>query len=52
MKKYDELPVCKANNILLPENFRFTKEFSKEYKYTMGESLKKSLLKPRRILIT
>jgi hypothetical protein len=29
---------------LLPEMFRFTKDFSKEYKYTVGESLKKETI--------
>lgn len=44
MAKYDELPVYKASYDLLLEIFRFTKEFSKEYKYTVGESLKKETL--------
>ncbi len=33
-----ELPVYKSSYDLLTEIFRFTKEFSKEYKYTVGES--------------
>ncbi len=37
----DELPVYKATYDLLLAIFQFTKEFSKEYKYTVGESLKK-----------
>ena len=41
MSKYDELPVYKASYDLLLEIFRFTKNFTKEYKYTIGESLKK-----------
>ena len=41
MAKYDELPVYKASYDLLIEIFRFTKDFSREYKYTIGESLKK-----------
>ena len=44
MAKYDELPVYKASYDLLLEIFKFTKEFSKEYKYTVGESLKKETL--------
>ncbi|MBC8213352.1 MAG: four helix bundle protein [Candidatus Marinimicrobia bacterium] len=44
MGKYDELPVYKASYDLLVEIFRFTKNFSKEYKYTVGESLKKETL--------
>ena len=34
------MPVYKASYDLLLEIFQFTKEFSKEYKYTVGESLK------------
>ena len=37
MAKYDELPVFKASYDLLLEIFRFTKEFTKEYKYTVLE---------------
>ncbi len=45
MAQYDELPVYKACYDLLLEIFRFTKEFGREYKYTVGESLKKETLK-------
>ncbi|MBL7046506.1 MAG: four helix bundle protein [Candidatus Marinimicrobia bacterium] len=41
MARYDELPVYKASYDLLVEIFRFTKNFNKEFKYTVGESLKK-----------
>lgn len=41
MAKYDELPIYKASYDLLLEIFRFTKEFYKQFKYTVGESLKK-----------
>jgi len=41
MSKYEELPVYKASYDLLLEIFKFTKNFTKEYKYTIGESLKK-----------
>ena len=44
MAKYDELPVYKASYDMLLEIFRFTKEFSKEYKYSVGESLKKETM--------
>jgi len=44
MSKYDDLPVYKASYDLLLEIFRFTKEFNKEFKYTVGESLKKETL--------
>ena len=40
MTLHSELPVYKASYDLLLEIFQFTKEFSKEYKYTVGESLK------------
>jgi hypothetical protein len=45
MAQYDELPVYKATYVLLLAIFQFTKEFSKEYKYTVGESLKKETIK-------
>ena len=41
MSKYDELPIYKARYYLMLEIFRFTKHFSKECKYTVGESLEK-----------
>jgi hypothetical protein len=44
MAKYDELPVYKASYDLLLAIFQFTKEFGKEYKYTVGESLKKETI--------
>ena len=44
MLQYNELPVYKASYDLLLEIFRFTKDFTKEYKYTLGESLKKETL--------
>jgi hypothetical protein len=40
MGLHNELPVYKACYDLLIEIFQFTKDFSKEYKYTVGESLK------------
>ena len=40
MATYDHLPVYKASYDLLVEIFRFTKNFNREYKYTIGESLK------------
>jgi hypothetical protein len=39
MALHYELPVYKACYDLLLEVFRFTKGFSKEYKYTVGESV-------------
>ena len=44
MAQYNELPVYKATYDLLLAIFKFTKEFSKEYKYTVGESLKKETI--------
>ena len=44
MAHYNELPVYKATYDLLLTIFMFTKEFSKEYKYTIGESLKKETI--------
>ena len=44
MALYHELPVYKATYDLLLGIFRFTKEFGKEYKYTVGESLKKETI--------
>ncbi len=41
---HNELPVYKASYDLLIEIFQFTKEFSKDYKYTAGESLKKEAI--------
>jgi hypothetical protein len=42
MALYSELPVYKATYDLLLGIFRFTKDFGKEYKYTVGEILKKN----------
>ena len=41
MSTYDNLPVYRASYDLLVELFRFTKDFSREYKFTLGESIKK-----------
>jgi hypothetical protein len=46
MATYDELPVYKATYDLLLEMFRFKKDFNKEYKYTVGECLKKETVEP------
>jgi len=40
MSTYDNLPVYKASYDLLLELFCFTKNFSREYKFTLGESIK------------
>ena len=44
MATYDHLPVYKASYDLLVDLFRFTKDFSREYKYTIGESIKKETI--------
>ena len=44
MATYDNLPVYKESYDLLVELFKFTKEFSREYKYTLGESIKKEVV--------
>ena len=41
MALYSDLPVYKSTFDLLLAIFRFTKDFGKEYKYTVGESLMK-----------
>ena len=43
MTQYDELPVYKASYVLLIQIFRFTKNFVKDYKYTIG-SVRKYVL--------
>lgn len=44
MGMYDELPVYKAGYDLFLEIFRFVRNFSREYKYTVGDSLKKEMM--------
>lgn len=44
MGLHQVLPVNKAIYDLLLEIFRFSKDISKEYKYTVGESLKREML--------
>jgi SHS2 domain-containing protein len=44
MAKYDELPVYKASYDLLLGIFDFVKDFKREYKYTLGEELKKEAI--------
>jgi hypothetical protein len=44
MAVYNFLPVYKTSYELLLELFRFTKDFNKEYKYTIGESIKKDMM--------
>ena len=44
MAQFNELLVYKATYDLLLAIFQFTKEFSREYKYTVGESLKKETI--------
>ena len=44
MATYDNLSVYRASYDLLVDLFRFTKDFSREYKYTLGESIKKETI--------
>ena len=44
MATYDRLPVYRASYDLLVEIFQFTKNFTREYKYTVGEKLKNETL--------
>lgn len=44
MKLHSDLPVYKSAYDLLLGIFEFNKSFSKEYKYTVGESLKKETI--------
>ena len=44
MATYDQLPVYKASYDLFVRIFEFTKQFNKEYKYTLGEKLKNETL--------
>jgi hypothetical protein len=40
MALYNDLPVYKSTYDLLIVIYKFTKDFTKEYKYTIGEKLK------------
>ena len=40
MALYNQLPVYKTSYDLLVKIFEFTKQFTREYKYTIGEKLK------------
>jgi hypothetical protein len=44
MALYSELSVYNSTYDLLLAIFRFTKDFGKKYKYTVGESLKKETI--------
>ena len=44
MGQYNELPVYKAIYDLLLSIFQFTRDFNREYKYTVDESLKKETI--------
>ena len=44
MATYDYLPVYKVSYDLLVELFRFTKDFTREYKFTLGESIKNEVI--------
>ena len=44
MSIYSHLPVYKASYDLLVELFKLTKDFSRDYKYTLGESIKNEVI--------
>ncbi len=44
MATYLHLPVYKASYDLILELFKVIKEFNREYKYTLGESIKKEAI--------
>ena len=44
MAVYNHLPVYKASYDLLVEIFGVTRHFTREYKYTLGESIKKEAI--------
>lgn len=44
MSTYNHLPVYKSSYDLLVEIFQFTKNFNREYKYTIGENIKKETI--------
>lgn len=44
MANYNHLPVYKVSYDLLIELFRYTKDFNREYRYTLGESIKKETI--------
>ncbi len=45
MANYNDLPAYKASYDLVLEIFKQVKEFNKEYKYTIGENIKKESIK-------
>lgn len=44
MALYNHLPVYKTSYDLLVDLFRFVKDFKRDYKYTLGESIKKEMI--------
>jgi hypothetical protein len=44
MARYSELPINKATHDLLAAVFQFTNNFSKGFRYTVGESLKREAI--------
>ena len=46
MAIYTNLPVYKTSYDFLVELFVITKEFNREYKYTLGENIKKESMEP------
>jgi hypothetical protein len=44
MSTYNQLPVYKVSYDLLVETFKTVKDFNREYKYTLGENIKKETM--------
>ena len=44
MALYSDLPVCKASYDLVLDIFGLVRNFNREYKYTLGEDLKREIL--------
>ena len=42
---YENLPVFKASYVLLLNIYQFTGNFTREYKYTLGEKIKNETIK-------
>ena len=45
MALYTELPVYRDSYTLILKVFEYTKEFDKEYKYTLGQDMKRDALR-------
>ena len=48
MALYTELPVYRDTYQLILKVFEYTKEFAKEYKYTLGQDMKRDAVKSQK----